>query len=168
MNAVLEALSFDGVTFVLMTVNIAVVLFVVYRFLFRPVSALLEAREEKIGESLLSAANARKQARTYELMYQERMNNARYQAREIIEQARTMGEGMKKEILEDAGKQARIIVEGAAREIEQEKIRAYREISGDFATMVTEAASRVLRREIRPEEHQQLIDEFLQETGRIH
>ena len=69
------------------------------------------------------------------------------------------------EIVAEAKQQARTLRESAEAQIAQEKKKAVNELKGEIGGIAMEIASQVVEREVREQDHQALIDEFIAQVG---
>ena len=69
-----------------------------------------------------------------------------------------------KSIREEAQKQASVIIENAKQEAQEEKRRQLEAMHDQVMELSVALASRILEREIKPEDHQKLMEEFLSEV----
>ena len=72
------------------------------------------------------------------------------------------------EILRDAQDKAAQTMQRAEAQVALEKKRAMNEIKDDVSDMAVDIASAVLQRDIRSEEHTELIDSFIEKLGDSH
>lgn len=167
MHAILEALHFSFSTFILQTINLLVVMGILYLLLYKPVTQVLIEREQKIEGSLRDAAQAREEAEAALAKYQEQLKGARQEAQEIVDRATKMGEEMKQEIIAKAKEEAEKTLERAKTEIQGEKAKALTEIRGEIATLAVLAAGKVIDKSLTKEDHEKLISDFLEEVGEV-
>lgn len=167
MSQIFEALHFHPMTFFLMTINVLIVLFVLYKLFYKPVGRMLEERQRHIDEQIEQAAQANLNARLNEVRYSEELSNARYQAKKMVNKANDVGEDMKRQIIDEAKVKANVIIAKAEGEIQAERQRAEREVQNAVTKLAIEAAKKVLQKEINPAEHQQLIQDLLKEAGKL-
>jgi F-type H+-transporting ATPase subunit b len=167
MNQIFDALNFHPTTFILMTINILVVLFILNKLFYKPVGRMLEERQLHINEQLDQAAQANLNARLNELRYSEELSNARYQAKKMVNKANDIGEDMKRQIITEAKTKANVIIAKAEDEIATERLRAERDIQNEVSKLAIAAAKKVLEKEINPAEHQELIQDLLKEAGKL-
>src|SRR3990170_3352339 len=102
MGAFFEAFSVDGWKLAFQVINFLILLYLLNRFLFKPVLARLDERSEKIGKGLEDAEVA---ARDRELARAEReaaVAEARTEANEMIARANKIATDTRNEILADA------------------------------------------------------------------
>jgi F-type H+-transporting ATPase subunit b len=113
------------------------------------------------------AAQANLNARLNEIRYSEELSNARYLAKNIVNEADDIGEKLKRQITDEAKTKANVIMAKAEDEIAAEHLRAEREIQNEVTKLAIAAAQKILGKEIDPAEHQNLIQELLKEAGRL-
>jgi F-type H+-transporting ATPase subunit b len=128
---------------------------------------MLEERQLHINEQLDQAAQANLNARLNEIRYSEELSNARYLAKNIVNEADDIGEKLKRQITDEAKTKANVIMAKAEDEIAAEHLRAEREIQNEVTKLAIAAAQKILGKEIDPAEHQNLIQELLKEAGRL-
>jgi F-type H+-transporting ATPase subunit b len=95
------------------------------------------------------------------------MQNARQEAQEIIIKATKLAEDSKTGILQDARAESEKVLKKAQEEIRLEKEKAKAELRNEVASLAVLAAGRVLERTIKPEDHEQMISQFVQEVGDV-
>jgi len=150
-------LVFNLVTFVLLV-------WLLKRLLYKPVLAWLDRRREVEEGRLRSAQEAQAQA---EALLQEReamLAGANRRAREILAQAEAEAQGFLQEARREARTQVQAILaegETAAARLRQE---ALSDLRASYAELVVLGASQVLAREVRPSDHERLLQDL---TARV-
>lgn len=144
--------------------NFALLVWLLKRFLFKPVLSWLDRRRELEEQRLHRAKETQAQA---EALLQEReaaLAEANRRAREIVAQA----EAETQSILRDARREARTQVQAILAEGEIAAARLQKDALSDlrnsYAELVVLGASQVLAREVRPADHQRLLEEL---TARV-
>lgn len=163
----LKALNFDLWTFIPQVVNLLITIGVLYILAYKPVTKMLLEREQKIEGAINDAAQKREEAEALLAKYQEQIQGARNEAQAIIANATKVAEEMKEEIIANAREEATKSLERAKAEIALEKARALAEIKEEMATLVVLAAGRVIDKELSPQDHERLIQEFIVEAGEL-
>ncbi len=167
MADILAALHFKPWTFIMMAFNLLIVALVLNKLVYKPVSKLLEEREQKIEGSLRDAALAKQRAEEQLKEYEARMQSARQEAQEIIARAQKLGAEMQESIVNQAREEARKTMEKAKAEIQGEKAKALAAIREEVATLAVLAAGRVIGRSLTPADHERLVQEFIAEVGEV-
>jgi F-type H+-transporting ATPase subunit b len=145
-------------------ITFAIVLFVLRRFAFGRIQALIDARRERIREALDEADKARQEARELrELTKAEReeakadreriLEESRRQAQKLFEQARAQADADLKERLEKNRK-----------EIDAENVRLREQIRRDVVELTLLAAEKVTGKVLDKKDQRRLIDETIEEV----
>ncbi len=164
MGAFFEAFSVDGWKLAFQVINFLILLYLLNRFLFKPVLARLDERSAKIGKGLEDAEVA---ARDRELARAEReaaVAEARKEANEMIARANKIAEDTRNEILTTARAEAEKVSTRAREEIVAEKDKAMAEIRGQVAELALAAAGKLVRRQMDDPTQRRLVEEFLAEV----
>ena len=145
-------------------INFLILLFLLNRFLFKPVLARLDERSTKISKGLEDAETA---ARDRELARAEReaaVAEARKEAQEMIARATKIAEDSRQEIVAAARTEAEKVATRAREEIVAEKDRAMAELRSTVADLALAAAGKLVRREMDGATQRRLVEEFLSEA----
>ena len=145
--------------------NMMVTFLVLRHFLFRPVKKMIDDRRQEIDTMYADAASARQQAAELEQQYQARLEDVKQESDALLRQAADRARAREAEIVAEAKQQARTLRESAEAQIAQEKKKAVNELKGEIGGIAMEIASQVVEREVREQDHQALIDEFIAHVG---
>lgn len=140
-----------------------VVLAVLGKFAWGPILRALQKREDFIRNSLDQAKKDRQDAQARLGEYTEKLDAARAEGTAIVQEARRGAEEVKRKIEEDARAEGAAMVERAKREIGVATDTAIKELYSVTARLSTDVASRIIRKELDPKEHQRLIAESIEE-----
>jgi F-type H+-transporting ATPase subunit b len=155
----------DWKLFIAQLVNFGIVLFVLWRFVFKPVAKGLAERTNKIEQSLKDAQQITEDKQTFESWKTAEMSKVRQEAAGIITQAKQEAEGVKASILDQAKAEQSRIVQQAQAQLENEKQKALNEIKGQIADMVVSASETILREKLDDKKDKQLIEQALQKAN---
>jgi F-type H+-transporting ATPase subunit b len=144
-----------------------VVLFVLGKYAWGPLLDTLQKREQFIHDSLAEAKQAHDEAKAQLAEYTEKLHQARGEATEIVEEGRRDAEVVKARIEEEARDESRKMLDRAKREIELAKQTAIKELYTSSATLATEMASRILRKELSAAEREKLVQRSLDELDQL-
>ena len=143
------------------------VLFVLGKYAWGPMLDSLQQREKFIRDSLEQAKADREAAEARLKEYEEKLTSARAEATAIVDEGRRDADEARRRIETEAKAEADKAVRRAKREIQIAQQTAVKELYSTSASLATELAGRVLRREVTPEDHERLISESLDELGNI-
>ena len=94
-------------------------------------------------------------------MYQEKLEHAGEEADEIIRNATERADRLSDEIVADAEKKAADTIRKADADIALEKKKAMNELKDEISGISVEIARSVVQREIKEDDHKELIDSFI-------
>jgi F-type H+-transporting ATPase subunit b len=144
-------------TFIFQAVNVGIVLYLLYKALFKPVSDILARRESFIENSLAQAAATKKEAENLLAEYQRMMANAKQDADNLLAQASKQGEELKRELVAQAEQEALKVFQRARADIQKEKEKVLLDIRSEIANLTVFATSKLLDRVITVEDNERIV-----------
>jgi F-type H+-transporting ATPase subunit b len=163
--AFFDAFGVDLVKLGFQVLNFLLLLYLLNRFLFKRVFALVDERKAKIEQGLEDAQAA---ARDRELARAEReaaVAEARKEAAEMLASANKVATDTRNEILAEARAEAEKVTERARAEINAEKDRAMADLRAQVADLALDAASKLIRSDMNATTQRRLVEEFLAEVS---
>lgn len=148
-------------------ISFGVLFFVLWKFAFPPITGMLAERSDRIKESLEKAEETRMEAEALLEDYKKQMAEARADAGRVVEQSRTVAEGMKDEIISKATDEAEAIKAKAVEAIEAEKRAAVAELQASVADLSVAIAGKIIDETLSREQHEALIEKYLAEVGNL-
>lgn len=135
------------------------------KFAWKPIVQQLEKREKQVADTIDDATRQRDEAMELLAQYKQKLDQAHVEAQKLMAKASEDGEKLKEEIVGEARSEAELARERAVQQIEASKNDALAEIFTRAADLATGAAGQILQRELRPEDHQRLIEQTLSQLG---
>ena len=145
--------------------NLAIIFYIMKRFLFKPVKNVIAKRQAEIDEHYQAAEQAEKSAQENRAAYEQKMADAKAEADEMIQSATAAASRRSERIVSDAHDKAEGIIRQAHTEAELEKKKAQETIRQEIADVSTVLTEKLLGREINESDHRGMIDSFLDEIG---
>ena len=161
MSELLTKLGIDWKLLIAQIVNFLVLLFVLWKFAYGPVLAMLDKRQKKIEKGLKDADEAHKKLAESEEKQKEILRKARTEAKDIVEKAYIQAEKSKSEIAGEAKKQSDKIIANAKDQIEQEKNKMITEVKSEIGSLVVAATEKIIGEKMDSEKDKKLIEESL-------
>lgn len=146
-------------------VNFLVLLYLLRRFMWGPILATLDRRAAKIREGLELTESARREREQLKQEVEKILGEARREAAAIAERTTKAAEGAAADIRTQAKAEADRLRERGRADAQALHDQALAQLRSEVASMVVLAASRILGREISPEQHRALIERSLDEAG---
>ena len=141
-------------------ISFAILIWFTVKFIWPPLMAAIEERQQKIAEGLAAADNAQKNLAQAQDKVNEELKAARSKANEIIEQAHQRANQLIDAAKSDAiaeGNRQRALAEA---EIEAAANRAKEDLRKQVSVLAVTGAERLLKREIDANAHKALIDDL--------
>lgn len=149
-----------GMTLLGQALSFAILVWFTAKFIWPPLMAAIEARQQKIAEGLAAADRAQKNLAQTQEKVNEALKDARVKANEIIDQAHQRGtqiiESAKNEAIVEANRQKAL----AESEIAAAANRAREDLRKQVSLLAVNGAEKLLRREIDANAHKALLDEL--------
>ena len=160
--------AFVGVnpfTMIFAWVNLLILYLFLKKLLFKPVKNMIDSRQKEIDDMYSDAEQSRTSAEAMKVEYEKRIERANEESEEILKKAVRRAQLREEEILLDANEKASKTLERATERIELEKKRAINEVKNEVSDMAISIAAAVIERDLKGDEHKQLIDDFISQMG---
>ena len=83
----------------------------------------------------------------------------------MVREAVARGQAREEEILRNANQRAEAMLEKASADIQQEKKKALNEAKDEISELALSIAAKVVDRELTEEDHQRLVEQFIEDLG---
>ena len=158
-------ITLDGWTFLAQICNLMIQLVIFKKLLLNPVKKVIAERKAKADSQIADAEKLRTEAEAMKAEYEQNLQNARTEANQIVASAQKTAAARSEELLGEARAQAAALKQKAEADIAQERKKAVNEVKDEIGGMAMEIASKVVEREIKEADHQDLIDEVIKNVG---
>ena len=158
-------ITLDGWTFLAQVCNLMIQLVIFKKLLLNPVKKVIAERKAKADSQIADAEKLRTEAEAMKAEYEQNLQNARTEANQIVAAAQKTAAARSEELLGEARAQAAALKQKAEADTAQERKKAVNEVKDEIGGMAMEIASKVVEREIKETDHQDLIDEFIKNVG---
>jgi F-type H+-transporting ATPase subunit b len=161
------ALGINTVGLAAQIINFLLLMFLLYRFLYRPVLNMLDQRAARVKESMEQAEEVKQQLVRARDDYAAEMKKARVEAQEVIARAVTEGERVRAVARDEGKRDAEAFLARARVQIERDREEASRALRGEVANLALLAAGQVVNRSFDRSAHYQLIDDVLKDLEQM-
>jgi F-type H+-transporting ATPase subunit b len=141
------------------TVSFSLVFFVLWRFAYRPIFAMLETRREKIAEGLANAEKIKAELAHTEAERKRILAQAGDQANALIEQARTAAAHVREVETQKAVAAAEQIVVKAHEATAHDHARMLAELKREVGRLVVQTTATVTGKVLTPDDQKRLAEE---------
>lgn len=140
-------------------------LFVLSKFAFGPITAAVRARELALEEAIAMARRDRDDAAKLLDDHRRQIEAARGEAQRFIAEGRATAEAMRTEMLEGTRAQQAELLERARRDIDAEKTRAIDELRREAIDLAIAGASKVIGKNLDDAANRTLVESYLATIG---
>ena len=151
--------------FVAAICNLLIQMWLIKKFLFKPVQKVLAQRQQMADAQIADAEKARTEAEAMRTDYEQRLAAAKEEAAQLVQNATRTAHLRSEEIVRQARADAASIKTKADADIAQQRKKAINEVKDEIGGIAMDIASKVVEREIDSKVHQDLIDEFIRNVG---
>jgi F-type H+-transporting ATPase subunit b len=152
-------------TFIIQIINLFIQVYLIKKFLFKPINDILEKRRNLADKAIKDARQAQEEADSLKDQYESSLTNAHAEAAQIVSDAQKEAQNKADTLVKEAQAEAASIKARAAADIEQEKKKAVNEAKDEIGSLAMEIAGKVVEKEINESDHKKLIDEFINQVG---
>ena len=138
-----------------------VLLFLLMKFAWKPLLAMLEKREENIKQALVGAEKARDELANVKEDTEKLLNEARTESQAIVAAGKKNAERMQDDIVEKAQSKSDALLADAKKQIELEKDRAITDVRAEVVNISMQVAEKLIKKNLSKEDNLKLINDSL-------
>ncbi|EOZ5809590.1 F0F1 ATP synthase subunit B [Enterococcus hirae] len=142
-----------------------ILMFLLKHFAWGPISDILKKREDKIANDLDSAEKSRINSAKMEQEREQQLLASRSDAADIIKNAKESGELSRQNILKETQEEVARLKSKAQTDIMLERDIALNSVKDDVADLSLQIAAKILNKELSPEMHESLINQYIEGLG---
>lgn len=141
-------------------INIALLYIALKYLLYKPVKKFMDGRRQRVAAELDRAKKMQEEATAITSQAQSILEQAQAESREIINQGARKAKEDSEDILRMAENKARELSRQALLDAEHEKEAYLKELENQVGDLAIEIAARILGREVKPEDNDEIIKWF--------
>lgn len=161
-----EKLGIDPVILIAQIINFLVLVFLLTKFLYKPILKVLDERQKKIKKGLEEAERIKIKTQEIDKLSEEKIKKSLVEAQKIVQQAKEQAEKSKQGILEKTSQEIEEMKTKMAKEIDASQEAMIDKVRKEAAGMLTSALSRLLIN-LDPKIHHQLIKQAIKEIKKL-
>jgi F-type H+-transporting ATPase subunit b len=151
-------LVWGGLSFILLFIAMA-------KFGVPAAKKMMDARTERIRNSLDEAENAKVEAETVLAGYQRQLAEAKTESSRIIDEARAQAETVRRDLIARAEAEAVELRQRNAEQVAAERERVMGEVQGQVAALAIELAEKVVEGNLDRDTNTRLIESYISSIG---
>ena len=138
-----------------------VLLFVLSRYAFKPITAAVEAREQALQAAIDAAKRDREEAARLLAEHRAALDASRGEGQKLIADARAAAERVRTELVEQAHAEQAKMLERARAEIDAERAKAIAELRREAVELAIMGAGKVIGQNLDRDANRKLVESFL-------
>jgi F-type H+-transporting ATPase subunit b len=135
--------------------------FVLRRYAFGPIQGAIDARRERIRQSIEEADRAREEAKKLLEEHRKLVGKAKSDAEEILADARKTADAQRERVREETEADRQRRLEETKKQIEAETQRALEQIRAEVAELTLVATAKVTGKVLDRDDHRKLIEDAI-------
>jgi F-type H+-transporting ATPase subunit b len=159
MSDTLQVLGIQWPKLIAQFISFSIVLFVLWKWAYKPIFEMLEARRKKIAESMANADKIKTELTRTEADRQKILTQAGDQANKLIDEARQAAARVREQETQKAIAAAEQIVIKAREAAAQDHARMLAELKREVGRLVVQTTATVTGKILTPEDQRRLAEE---------
>lgn len=146
-------------------IDIFVLYLLMKRFLFGPLTAVMEKRKEIMENQMAEAKGAREEAFAMKAQYEQTLSHAQEEGEQIIEQRKAEAGKEYDKILHKAELDADKLLKDAKETMEAERAKTYQDMESEINGLALAAAMKILSHASDTQTNEAIYNQFLRQAG---
>ncbi|WP_298217774.1 F0F1 ATP synthase subunit B [Halothiobacillus sp.] len=150
-----------NITLVAQIIAFVVLVWLVSKYLWTPLAALMEARRQKIADGLSASERGKHELKLAQERSAEMLRETKEKANDIVAQANARANQILEDARVNAKAEAERIVAQASAEIDREVNRAKETLRTQVSAIAVTGAERILKREVTKKDHEVALADLI-------
>ncbi len=163
----MEQLGIEPIQLLTQVVNFVLMVFLLTKFLYKPILDALDKRRKKIEEGLAFSEKMKAETEEMSKKHQEMIDEAKEEARRIIDEGKKNGKALEQEIIDKAHSESAQIVEKGREELEVERSQMERQLRVQTVQVAKSMTEKILADSLKESDHRRIIDQKIEEISKL-
>ncbi|MBI4994616.1 F0F1 ATP synthase subunit B [Candidatus Peregrinibacteria bacterium] len=151
-------LGIDWKLLIAQIINFLILLFILYKFAYRPILEMLQKRSKTIEKGMHDAKASEERLKEIEQTRRSILDEAARSVGKLLEKAKTDAETMKKDLMAEASAQAEDLLRRTKAQVAEEKEKMTEDVKKEVAKFIILATGKILQREFSDADQKRLAD----------
>jgi len=148
-------------------INFAVLVFILKKFLYKPILTIIDQRNKKIQDSIKAAEKTLEEKEKIEQIKKKAIEAAEKEAVRIVDLAKKTAGKTAKQMIQDAKQEAEEEVDKKFQLLADKLADQEKKITAKITDMVIKTTSRVLKDSLTTQEQKQIIDQEIKKLKKL-
>lgn len=162
---ILNTLGINIKSVIIQGVGFLILLFVLKKYLFGKISAMIKARAEEVKNTYAKTEQDRADAANLVKEYQKKLAEAEAEAAKKVQEAINEARKLSEELFKRTHHEVEQMKVRAQESIDRERNKAIAEIRSQVVDLSIMASSRIIQQTISHQSAEKLVDDFIEEIG---
>lgn len=140
----MEKLGIEPVMLLTQIINFGIIVFVLSKFLYKPLLKTIEERKKKIAEGLKLAQEMSVKEEDLKKEREKIIEKARAEAQKIVNEAKNDAKAIEEKLLAEANEEVKALKERSRKDLEKERERVLEEAHKQILTIASAIAQRAV------------------------
>ena len=160
----LAALGLDWKILLAQFINFAILVFVLWKFGYKPIMNFLDERKKKIEQGVEDAQKATEKLEQMEVKEKEVIANAKKEAIAIIDQAKEDADKKRQEMIAKAKEEVKTVIDQEKAKIKAEREETTKQIKKEVGELIAVAVEKVVDERLDQDKDRKMIEKVLKEV----
>jgi len=165
MEEIIKTFHLDIKLITAQLINFGIVLFVLYKFAYKPLLKKMNERSEIIERGLADAKKSQEQMKKTEEIREKRLLETKKEARRILEEAQATAEKNREESVLQTKNESKKVIDEAKIQIQAEKEKMLNESRRQIGEVTAVALEKILKDKLTNEKDEKLIETAIEEIS---
>ena len=152
-------------TLVINAINLIVLVFLLSKFLIKPVMKVIDDRQALVDDKFQNAAKAQKEASELKEQWEGCITDIEAHREAVLKESKEKAKSEYDKIIEKAEKDSQRIISDAREAIVAEKERTFREVENEIAGLAMVAAAKIIAENSDEKNNLKLYNQFITKVG---
>ena len=162
MAELFEKLGIDWKLLIANTATFFIVLWVLRKFAFKPLMAVMDRRQQTIGEGLDAAKRSQEELKAIQDEKQRVMEQAKTEALQILQATQIDAARLRQQLIDQAQADAAALTTKPQTELARQKTQLLDEAKGELANLVVAATAKVIGEQLDTKLSKKLADQAIE------
>lgn len=161
MQEMLNQFGINLWTLIAQIVNFSIIVFVLHRFIYKPILKILDERKDRIENSIKQAEVLEHRTQKLEEELKEKFKEAENKADTLISEAKQIAEKTRIQLVEQANQEVTSMIEKAKKDIEHDQAQMMQEVKSYIVDTSMIITQKILQDKLDESVQKKLIEETL-------
>lgn len=152
---------------IMQIVNFAILLWLLNKFLYKPLVGFLDKRADEIQSTIDNAMSLKDEAEAMSDQAKKGIEDARKEAKNISQTVLDQSQNDRQKMIKEAEQKVQIILDSGRKEVENSIRKAKQELKEQIADISVDIATKIIEKEMSPGDHERLIKDHILEISEL-